>query len=638
MLPLRRFLTNGKERMDRNTWNSIIGFTLIFVIIFVWAKLNSPTPEELQQQKLQKDSTDQVLKAPLPLANPPSQISAGDTLVSLTGDSALLAQRKDEYGPFAMASLGEEKEFTLENEKIKLVFTNKGGRIKSVLLKNFKKVTHEIGAETDQFVPLHLMQDEKNRFDYLLSLQGRQFRTGDFFFETVESDNRLVFILKGEGGKVFKQEYTLEDSDYTLSYVLTQQGFDFNAIPLTLEWKNYLDRIEKNYDYEKIFSTVYYKPAESSPDYCSCRESDQEILDKPIKWVSHSNQFFNSTLIAEQPFLSGEMRTEMPEVEAPHLKLAYSKLVFPPIANGTPYAMKLFVGPNEYASLRAFGENVEDIIPFGWSFFGTVNRHVIRPVFTFLSSFDLNKGIVILLLTLLVKMVLYPLTYKMLKSQAKMAALKPKMAHLKEKFKDDAQQMQIETMKIYREFGVNPLGGCLPMVLQMPIWIALYRFFPASIEFRQEGFLWADDLSSYDAFVQLSYNIPFYGDHISLFTLIWVITTIIYTYYSTKDMDMSINPAMKYVQYFMPVMFLFWFNNYASGLTAYMCISNILNIGQTLVTKNYIINHEKIKAQLEINKLKPKKKSSFQERLETALKEQQKKQQDRTPQGKKGLK
>lgn len=603
--------------MDRNSWNSVIGFTLIFVIIFVWAKLNSPSPEQLAADARSRDSIALAEKKSGngPVSSPSPQPDSAAILAgpSSTDSTAPPAEDREQFQ-------------VLENDKVKITFSNKGGRIVSAQLKDFVKISHTQGSKDDTSGPLILMQDKSNRFDYLLTWGGRDVRTGDLFFQPRLDGNTLSYTLLDADGKVFVQEYVLGEN-YTLDYRIRHDGLDLTSKPLVLEWQNQMERIEKNHEYERIFSTVYYKPAKEDPDYCSCRSSDQQELKEPVKWVSHAHQFFNTTLIAGQSFASGEMRTEMAEPEASNLKLAYSKLVFPALASGATFPMSLYVGPNDYNELKAFGESVEDIIPFGWSLFGSINRHVVRPIFNFLSGFDLNKGIVILLLTLLVKMLLYPLTYKMLKSQATMGALKPKLAHLKEKYKDDAQQQQIETMKIYREFGVNPLGGCMPMLLQMPIWIALYRFFPASIEFRQEGFLWADDLSSYDAFIQLSFEIPFYGDHISLFTLIWVITTIIYTYYSTKDMDMSVNPAMKYLQYFMPVMFLFWFNNYASGLTAYMCISNILNIGQTIVTRNYIIDHEKIKAQLELNKLKPKKKSSFQERLESALREQQQRQQ-----------
>ena len=241
------------------------------------------------------------------------------------------------------------------------------------------------------------------------------------------------------------------------------------------------------------------------------------------------------------------------------------------------------------------GDNLEDVIPFGWSIFGTVNRWIIRPIFNFLATFIGNKGIVILFLTLIVKLSLYPLTYRMLYSQSKMGALKPQLESMRAKFKDDQQRQSQEQMKLYREFGVNPLGGCMPLVLQMPIWFALYRFFPAAIEFRQASFLWATDLSSYDVIARLPFEVPLgFGSHISLFTLLWAATTLIYTYYNSKHMDMSAaNPAMRYMQYIMPIMFLGFFNSYASGLTAYLFFSNLINIAQTLVTKNYIIDQEK---------------------------------------------
>jgi YidC/Oxa1 family membrane protein insertase len=246
-------------------------------------------------------------------------------------------------------------------------------------------------------------------------------------------------------------------------------------------------------------------------------------------------------------------------------------------------------------------------------------------------------GVVILLLTLLVKLLLFPLTYKMVYSQARMSALKPKIDELRKKLGDDQQALSVETMRLYSEFKVNPLGGCLPIFLQMPIWFALYRFFPAAIEFRQAGFLWASDLSSYDVAVHLPTMVPGFGNHISAFTLIWVVTTLWYTWYTMKQMDSSAmaNPAMKYLQYFMPLIFMFFFNSFASGLTLYLCFSNLLNIGQTVVTKQFLIDHEKIKLELEANKNKPKKTTGFRARLEQAMKEAQKQQDERNKQQKK---
>jgi len=314
-------------------------------------------------------------------------------------------------------------------------------------------------------------------------------------------------------------------------------------------------------------------------------------------------------------------------LEHEDLKLLKSELNIPFQGGGSEtFAMKMYMGPNEYERLAAVGSDLQEIIPYGRSIFGTVNRWVIKPMFNFLSQFIGSKGIVILVLTFIVKLVLYPLYYKMLYSQSKMGALKPRLAGLKEKHGDDQQAVQVETMKLYREFGVSPLGGCMPMVLQMPIWFALYRFFPASIEFRQASFLWATDLSSFDVAFNLPFEIPFYGAHVSLFTLLWAASTVAYTYYNTKHMDMSMNPMMKNMQYMMPVMFLFFFNNFAAGLTCYMLFSNLLNILQTVVTKEYIIDKKKIEEELEAYKKKPKKKKKggFQDRLEAALKEQKK--------------
>ncbi len=267
---------------------------------------------------------------------------------------------------------------------------------------------------------------------------------------------------------------------------------------------------------------------------------------------------------------------------------------------------------------------MSDIIPFGRSIFGAINRWVIRPIFTFLDGFIGNKGVAILILTLFVKILVFPLTYKMLVSQSKMQVLKPEIEKLKKKHDGDKQAIQMETMKMYQEYGASPLGGCLPMVLQMPIWFALYRFFPASITFRQENFLWANDLSTYDNFFQLPFEIPLgIGAHVSLFAILWAVSTLIYTYYNTRHMDYGSQPAMKYMQYLMPVMFLGFFNSFAAGLTCYLFFSNLLNIIQTIITKEVVIDKEKLMGKLLKNKEKPKKQNGFTARLQEAMKEQQ---------------
>lgn len=615
--------------MDKNT---LIGFALIFVLLIVWQQFNTPTQEELDRQQQVQDSIElaqqqqDVQIAEAEEAAPPSIQEEIATLPDSLRDERLAGI----FGPFSGAGAGEEKLITVENELMTLVLSNKGGRIKEVTLKEFKKnVLTEEKEEIEK--ELKLLSDEKNKFEYLLpiaNLPSGGVRTGDLFFDVQQQGNEVVFRANAGPGRFFEQKYTLQANSYRIDYDIQLEGLQNvlanNAEEIQLIWHDYLDRIEINHNFERRYSTIYFKPAEESVDYCSCTSDDvEELNEQRIKWISHSNQFFNSTLIAKESFASGVLETQVLGEEDDDLKKLISSLKIPySRSSSEKFGMEFYVGPNEFDRLRLVGNDLEDIVPFGWSIFGTVNRWIVRPLFSFLSSFIGSKGIVILVLTFMVKLVLYPLTYRMLYSQSKMGALKPQIEKVKERVKDP-QQQQVETMKMYREFGVNPLGGCMPMLLQMPIWIALYRFFPASIEFRQASFLWATDLSSYDVLTYLPFEIPFVGGHISLFTILWAGTTLIYTYYNTKHMDMSANPAMKYMQYLMPIMFLGFFNTYASGLTCYLFFSNLFNIGQTVVTKNYIIDQDKVRAELEENKKKPKKKSGFQERLEAAMKEQQ---------------
>lgn len=420
------------------------------------------------------------------------------------------------------------------------------------------------------------------------------------------------------------------------------QLIDPSNSKMHFRWHHYLDRLELNTNFEKYYSTVYFKESGETSDYCNCRSDEKEELgaSKKIEWVSHVNQFFNTSIIAKnKKFENGIFETVSLDKEGEDLKLLKTDFDIPlDLVANESIENTLYIGPNNFEKLLEFENGLEEIIPFGRSIFGSINRWVIRPAFNWLSKFIGTKGIVIIVLIFILKMLLYPLMYKMLHSQAKMGLLKPEIAAVKEKFPDDQQKVQMETMKMYREYGVSPLGGCFPMLLQMPIWYALFRFFPASITFRQEPFLWATDLSSYDVFARLPFEIPAFGAHISLFTILWAVTTIIYSYYNMRHMDMSANPAMKYVQYFMPITFLFFFNTYASGLTVYMFFSNLFNIAQTIITKKFVFNDDKLRAELDLNKSKPKKKGGFSSRIEEAMKQQQelaKKNTNQTPKKKK---
>lgn len=610
----------------------IIGFALIFALLVGWIFMNSPSKEEQAAMKLRQDSLNQVLKL--------KDSSETAQILQQSAPALDSTARVYAFGPFAKAGAGDIQVRQIENEYFIIDFQSKGGKIVNVELKNYYK-SLEDDKKKEYRVPLHLLDDPKNEWDIALPTVGGDLHTRDLYFESVIEGNTLRMIATGENGESITQSYTLTGKPYEIKYqvdIQSPSGFiQTSAKDAKLTWTNYLDKLERNSDFERTYSTVYFKEANDNVDYCSCRSSDLESLgEKPIKWFSHSNQFFNSTLIADQSFHGGVFETQMLEDEDDNLKVTKG-IVGLPLADRS-VALTMYIGPNDFENLRAYRQSFEDIIPFGNSIFGSINRWVVRPIFNFLSGFIGSKGIVILVLTLLVKLALFPLTYKMLQSQAKMSALKPQVAHLREKYKDDMQKQQMESMKIYREYGVNPLGGCFPVLLQMPVWFALYRFFPASIEFRQASFLWATDLSSYDVFFNLPFEIPFFGSHVSLLTLLWTISTLAYTYYNMQNMDSmgQMNPAMKYMQYIMPVLFLGFFNSYASGLTLYLLYSNLLNIAQTLGAKRFLFDDARIMEGLNANKAKPKKEGGFQSRLEAALKEQQRIAEERkkqTPQG-----
>jgi YidC/Oxa1 family membrane protein insertase len=620
---------------QNNRITTYIGMGLIFVLMLLWMKYAVP-PQTTEQQTPPATTTENG-----PTNADPTAPAPATTPAPAPNDSAAMQQMASKFGPFAPAAVGTEQVLVLENELVRFEFTSKGGRIKSVLAKNYEKMNAD-SAGNDIKSPLRLFEDEKNRFDYTMSVNGAEggkVNTSMLYFQPTLAGNVLTFRANASNGGYFEQVYVLQPNSYQLDYKVGVNNLQnvLSASELNLQVDNYLDKLEKNQTYERTMSSVYYRQAkEEETDYCDCRQNDQKALGaEPIKWFGHSNQFFNTSVVAKDfSFANFTGETQVFDNFNPDLKLVrtYATVPMPNLSGG--YAnMMIYSGPNEFKRLAAYDVYLEDIIPFGSSFLGTINRWVIHPAFTFLLKLIGSAGIVILVLTLLVKLILFPLTYKMVHGQAKMQALKPRLDELRKKFGDDQQQMSMESMKLYGEFGVNPLGGCMPMLLQMPIWLALYRFFPAAIEFRQKSFLWATDLSSYDVAFKLPFEVWGFGTHISLFTIIWVITTFWYTWYSMKQMDnntMNGDQAkmMKYMQYSMPVVFMFFFNTFASGLTCYLCFSNLLNVGQTVFTKQFLIDHDKIKEQLEANRNKPKKQSGFRARLDAAMKEQQRLQEE----------
>ena len=621
--------------------------------MIMWSYMNQPSQAEIDRQTTIQDSI-ALVSEQVKLATIAEQDKTADAIQEQAvtiSDSARQLQNIGIYGSFAPAAIWSPKTYTLENPNVKIEFSNKGGNIISAHLKDYKS-SALVDGEDVGYTPLYFMNDGRNRFNYKLStpkVPARMINTEELYFTPTQSGNSISFKAKTSDGGYIEQSYTLADDGYNVDYDLNlvgmNQHLDTGRKSVTLEWDSYLNRLEKNNKFEQTYSTVYFRDNQDEDvDYCRCvSDADEDLSEDKIDWIANVNQFFNTSLITTNtPFTGGKFETKMIDQESDSdkaLKLIKSEIEMPYDQSANQSInMKMYIGPNKFENLKEYGVELEEIIPYGTSIFGSINRWFIRPFFGFLSGFIGSKGIVILVLIFLIKMALYPLMYKMLASQAKMGALKPEIAKLTEKYKEEPQKKQMETMKIYQQYSVSPFGGCMPMIAQMPIWYAMFRFFPASIEFRQEPFLWATDLSSYDVFFQHGIDIPFLGNHISLFTLLWAVTTLIYTYYNTKHMDMSANPAMKYVQYFMPVMFLGFFNSYASGLTTYMFFSNLINILQTVITKKFVFDDEKILSELNIQKEKPKKKNSFAQRLQEQIRQAQALQEQQAKAKKKGKK
>ncbi len=423
--------------------------------------------------------------------------------------------------------------------------------------------------------------------------------------------------------------------DYDVQFV----GFDNDMLNssnriIQLNWKSIMRAHEKEAKSEIPMSSVFYRDEADEVDYCNCNKDDETDV-TGVKWVGFKQQFFNQTLIADDKFERGDFEVKMgPENAQDTIKIASANLEIEYFAGKDQFniPMQMYLGPNDFSLLKSYDLDLDRMVPLGGNIFRFINARVIIPLFNFLNGFIPNYGIIILILTLLIKLVLFPLTYRTYKSSAKMNLLKDDIKAINEKHSKDRQKAQMETMALYRKAGVNPAGGCLPTLLQMPILFAMYRFFPASIELRQQPFLWAEDLSTYDSIMQLPFNIPFYGDHVSLFTLMMTVSSFLYMRMNqqmTPQTNEAMASQMKIMQYAMPVMFLGIFNSLSAALTYYFFLSNIITYIQQYVIKKFFINEDKLKAQIAANKKKPVKKSNFQKRLEDMQRQSQELQKDR---------
>lgn len=544
-------------------------------------------------------------------------------------------------GSFAAALTGTEQLVTLENDSLKVELSTKGGIIARATLKGYK---------TYKSPQLVLFDKGDNDYSFTLSNNTQRFETKNFYFTPQKlNDSTVLMNLTLDGGAQWGLKYTLVPGSYMVRMEMVQQGMT-RIIPLNinlidLDWHQKISRHEFGKQFEERNSGIYYKFAGKDGDvkYMSESGNDEKELQDKLKWISAKNQFFSTVLITDSVFSTAQMTSaatnDTPDYENYLKDVNIHTLVPYSSDKATPASFYFYLGPNRYKMLSAYDKyspredlKLTHLIPLGWKLFRWINTGVIIPVFNWLGKFMTNYGLIILVLTILIKLVLSPLTYKTYISQAKMRFLAPDIAKINEKYPnpEDAMKKQQKTMELYRLAGANPMGGCLPMMLQMPILIAMFTFFPSSIELRGQSFLWASDLSAPDKIVEWSTHIPFisstFGNHISLFCLLMTVTNIAYTYITTKSQAQSQSmPGMKAMMYLMPLMFLVFFNNYASGLSYYYFISLLITILQTYSCRLFV-TEDKVRATMAANAAKPKKKSKWMQRLEEAQKMQQQQQ------------
>jgi YidC/Oxa1 family membrane protein insertase len=603
-----------EKKMDVN---SIIGFILIFGILIFMFYQNRPTPEEIAEKEAQQEQVDAQeaateLETVAPVQN--------ETPVLDVTDSTAVANYKSQIGAFGYTA-PTDGTTVLENDVLYLKISNKGGHVVEAKMKNF--VTYDS-------IPVYLVKDGNSSFGLSFSTtDNRVLNTKDLYFEPsiTSSGNNQVLSLKAKtaNNQYLEYRYEIKPDDYLVDFTIRSQGLD-NVIadgkPVTLDWKLKAIRHSKSVEYENRYTRLTYNYEDDKISKLSERSDDEE-LEEDIKWLSYRQHFFSTILAADEPFKTGEL-TSKNLVEEESRTFGFLKeyeSVLPLEVKGGELTknMHWYFGPTDIEVLSNYEDlGLVDSIPFGWGVFGWINRYVFTPFYSFLGGM-LPAGIAIIIMTILVRLAMSPVTYKSYLSQAKMKVLKPEITELGEKFKDNAMKKQQETMKLYGKAGVSPMSGCVPAFLQMPIFYALFMFFPTSFALRQKPFLWADDLSSFDTIYQFpeGISIPFYGDHVSLFPILASIAIFFYMMMTTGQ-NMPTQPGMpnmKFIMYLMPFMMLFFFNNYASGLSLYYFVSNMITIGIMLVIKNFILDNDKIHAQIQENKKKPKKENKFQKKM-----------------------
>lgn len=646
--------------MDKNT---ITGLLLIGAILLGFTYFNQD-----DQAKIAKEQQEQALLIKDSLSKVEKVITSEDiketTTVSLKEDSVFLAsiperikedvvllqnyidsvekfnksvkdvtqqqQLESEFGSFYPAANGTQEYKTLENDKLIVKFSNKGGRITSVKLKEYQSYTSYMEDENN-IVPLQLFEEETSNQSLLLMNKGKKINTKDLFFTSSlnkSDDSQILSYIAptAEADKYLQYTYTIKDNSYDVDFQINYVNLqtELNLAETEMNWQLQGLTTEKLASDQRRMSCVMYRYYDEKRDYIREMSSDEYELEAKTNWIAYKQKFFTTALILEDQDISNGTLSQK-QLEGDKYTLDYT-------ANFTLPAksiidLKFFFGPNENKLLSSYNNGMDNIIDHGWGIFGIVNKWMIRPIFNILKTTGFNYGLIILLVTLFVKIIILPLTYKNYKSSAKMRVLKPEIEEINEKMKDaDAMARQQATSKLYSQTGVNPMAGCLPMLIQMPILLAVFRFFPSSIDLRHAKFLWAEDLSSYESVLHLGFDIPFYGDHVSLFAILMAISTFLYTKMNSGNMATPQQPGMpnmNFIMYMMPFMMLFFFNSYSSGLSYYYLCGNMMNIGIMWGIKKFMIDEDKIKAQLAENKKKPKKKSKFKQKMDEMVQQQQ---------------
>ncbi len=628
--------------------NNIIGLVIIFALVIGYSIWMSPSKEDVRKAKLQADSVaraerlDSIARATQKLVE--DTLKKTDVPAKPADTLKQTPVATEVYGSFANVANGSEKFYTLENEVLRLKISARGGRVWSAELKNY---------QTYDTLPLVLFEGDSNRFDLEFNTEDlKSINTGNLYFVpspesanlgdsvSIAGKDSVQFALRiypgsdstGTGSKYIEYVYTLKKNDYMVGYQVRLVGLGNtiarNTRDIAIAWSTDMLRQEKSFKTELSQATIYYMDNTGEVDNLKETKDSQERITSAVKWVSYKTQFFSASFIAGDAFSSADIETvsfkENSDRKLKSMKSNYL-LSYDPTKD-QQYDLKFYFGPNKFRTLKKYDLNLERQIPLGWSFrpIAWFNKYVVVLIFNWLEKYGLNYGLIILIMTIMLKIVLLPIAYKTYMSSAKMRVLKPEVDEISAKYpkQEDAMKKQQATMALYKKAGVNPMSGCVPMLLQFPILIAMFRFFPASIELRQQSFLWAHDLSSYDSIYNLPFNIPFYGDHVSLFTLLMTISTIIYTKIN-NDMMGSTNqmPGMKTMMYLMPVMFLGFFNNYSAGLSYYYLLANLFTFAQMWLIRRFV-DEAKLHARIQENKAKPVKKSSFQQRLEDMAKQQ----------------